>query len=275
MLTVLCLVLAVVTLVALATHVDDWRDEVIYQVLVDRFENGDVGNDFLVNNDDLARYQGGDWQGLIDRMGYLQDLGVTTLWISPVVRNVETDANVDGYHGYWAQDWSAVNPHFGTLATLQELVREAHRRDMKVIIDIVTNHVGQAFFYDMNLNGVADINFQNNGGPMPVRHYTEYDPDFNPAGIQAFTSLGESGGQAGPTDLSMGISKALFEFARAGGRRRSGRSREAGRTRRPMHRHHRRCGHTGHPVTEPRQHNRLIGVGCCCDGPSCAGRGEP
>jgi alpha-amylase len=202
--------------VALATHVDDWRDEVIYQVLVDRFDNGDVGNDFLVNNDDLARYQGGDWQGLMDRMGYLQELGVTTLWISPVVRNVETDANVDGYHGYWAQDWGAVNPHFGSLATLQELVREAHRRDMKVIIDIVTNHVGQAFFYDLNLNGVADINFQNNGGPMPVRHYTEYDPDFDPRGVQAFTSLGEAGPapvvfQYDPATNHVPPAPALFE----------------------------------------------------------------
>jgi len=179
--------------IELSTHVDDWRDEVIYQVLVDRFDNGDRGNDFLVNNDDLARYQGGDWQGLIDRMGYFQELGVTTLWISPVVRNVETDANFDGYHGYWSQDFGATNPHFGSLATLQELVREAHRRDMKVIIDIVTNHVGQAFFYDMNLNGVPDINLQNDGNEVPVNHYTEYDPDFDPRGIQAFTSLGEAG----------------------------------------------------------------------------------
>ncbi|MEX1365205.1 MAG: alpha-amylase family glycosyl hydrolase [Nannocystaceae bacterium] len=179
--------------VELSSQVDDWRDEVIYQVLVDRFENGDRGNDFNVNFDDLARYQGGDWQGLIDRMGYFQELGVTTLWISPVIRNVDTDANVDGYHGYWAQDFEDVNPHFGSLATLQELVREAHRRDMKVIIDIVTNHVGQAFFYDMNLNGVADINIQNDGNEVPVNHYTEYDPDFDPRGIQAFTSLGEAG----------------------------------------------------------------------------------
>jgi alpha-amylase len=202
--------------IRLESHVEDWRDEVIYQVLVDRFDNGDRGNDYLVNNDDLARYQGGDWQGLIDRMGYFQELGVTTLWISPVVRNVETDANVDGYHGYWAQDWNDVNPHFGSLQTLQELVREAHRRDMKVIIDIVTNHVGQAFFYDMNLNGVADINFANNGGPMPVRHYTEYDPDFDPRGIQAFTSLGEAGPapvvfQYDPATNHVPPSPALFE----------------------------------------------------------------
>ena len=204
------------TEVELATHVDDWRDEVIYQILVDRFENGDRGNDYLVDHDDLARYQGGDWQGIIDRMGYLEELGVTTLWISPVVRNVETDANVDGYHGYWAQDFGDVNPHFGSLATLQELVREAHRRDMKVIIDIVTNHVGQAFFYDMNLNGVADINFQNNGGPMPVRHFTEYDPDFDPRGIQAFTSLGEAGPapvifQYDPATNHLPPQPALFE----------------------------------------------------------------
>lgn len=179
--------------IELATHVDDWRDEVIYQILVDRFANGDRGNDFGVNGDDLARYQGGDWQGIIDRLGYLESLGVTTLWISPVIRNVDTDANFDGYHGYWAQDFNDVNPHFGSLATLQELVRQAHRRDMKVIIDIVTNHVGQAFFYDMNLNGVADINLQNDGNEVPVNHYTEYDPDFDPRGIQAFTSLGEAG----------------------------------------------------------------------------------
>jgi alpha-amylase len=202
--------------VTMSTHVDDWRDEVIYQVLVDRFANGDRGNDHLVNTGDLARYQGGDWQGLIDRMGYFEELGVTTLWISPVVRNVETDANVDGYHGYWAQDFGDVNPHFGSLATLQELVREAHRRDMKVIIDIVTNHVGQAFFYDINLNGVADINFQNNGGFMPVRHYTEYDPDFDPRRVQAFTSLGEAGPapiifQYDPATNHVPPAPALFE----------------------------------------------------------------
>ncbi|MCA9709255.1 MAG: alpha-amylase [Myxococcales bacterium] len=202
--------------VTLSTEVDDWRDEVIYQILVDRFANGDRGNDYRVDEGDLARYQGGDWQGLIDRMGYLQDLGVTTLWISPVVRNVETDANVDGYHGYWAQDFGDVNPHFGSLATLQELVRQAHARDMKVIIDIVTNHVGQAFYYDMNLNGEPDIQLQNDGGARPVRHYTEYDPDFDPRGIQAFTSLGEAGPapvvfQYDPATNHVPPSPALFE----------------------------------------------------------------
>ena len=179
--------------VQMDTHVDDWRDEVIYQVLVDRFANGDRGNDYFVNLDDLARHQGGDWRGLQDNLGYLEELGVTTLWISPVVRNVETDANVDGYHGYWAQDMTATNPHFGDLPALRSLVDAAHARNMKVIFDIVTNHVGQAFFYDMNLNGVADINIAGNGNVSPVQHFTEYDPDFDVRGIQAFTSLGEAG----------------------------------------------------------------------------------
>jgi glycosidase len=178
---------------ALTVQVDDWRDEVIYQILVDRFDNGDRGNDYRVQYDDLARYQGGDYQGLINRMDYLQELGVTTLWISPVVRNVDTDANVDGYHGYWAQDFTETNPHFGDLAALRRVVDEAHSRDMKVLYDIVTNHVGQAFYYDINLNGVADINIGGNGEDSPVLHTTEYDPDFDPRGVQAFTSLGEAG----------------------------------------------------------------------------------
>ncbi|HWB81722.1 MAG TPA: alpha-amylase family glycosyl hydrolase [Nannocystaceae bacterium] len=178
----------------LATHVDDWRDEVIYQVLVDRFANGDASNDYNVEFDDLARYQGGDWRGLEDKLAYLDNLGVTTLWISPIIENVDTDANVDGYHGYWARDLGALNPHFGAITELRALVAAAHDRDMKVVVDIVTNHMGQAFYYDMNLNGVPDINFQGNGSAVnPTRHFTEYDPDFDPRGVQAFTSLGEAG----------------------------------------------------------------------------------
>jgi glycosidase len=183
----------------LATHVQDWRDEVIYQVLVDRFADGDVNNDFRVREGYLARYQGGDWRGLMEHLDYVQALGVTTLWISPVVKNVETDADVDAYHGYWAQDLTQVNPHFGDLSDLRELTAEAHRRSMKVVLDIVTNHMGQVFFYDMNLNGHADI-YIGGSGPLsgassssPVTRITEFDPDWDPRGVQAFTSLGPAG----------------------------------------------------------------------------------
>ena len=156
----------------LGTRVQDWRDEVIYQVLVDRFANGTVNNDFQVRPGALARYQGGDWQGMVEHLDYIESLGVTTLWISPVVKNVETDADVDGYHGYWAQDVTKTNPHFGDLADLRTLVAEAHKRKLKVVLDIVTNHMGQAFFYDMNLNGKADI-FIGGTGSLSLIHISE------------------------------------------------------------------------------------------------------
>jgi alpha-amylase len=179
----------------LATHVADWRDEVLYQVLVDRFADGDVNNDFRVETGHLARYQGGDWRGLMDHLDYLEELGVTALWISPVVRNVETDADFDAYHGYWAQDLTEANPHFGDVSELRALVEAAHGRDMKVVLDIVTNHMGQVFFYDMNLNGKPDVYVGGNGTTSPVTVESEYDPDFDPRGVQVLTSLG-IGGQA-------------------------------------------------------------------------------
>jgi alpha-amylase len=98
----------------IATHVTDWRDEVIYQLLVDRFADGDTGNDVRVDRTALGRYQGGDWLGVIQQLDYIQRLGVTTLWISPVVRNVDTDAGFDGYHGYWASDLTRSTPTSAT-----------------------------------------------------------------------------------------------------------------------------------------------------------------
>jgi glycosidase len=177
----------------ITSNVKDWRDEVIYQLLVDRFADGDFNNDLAVNPSALARYQGGDWQGVIDHLQYIQDLGVTAIWISPVVRNVDTDANVDGYHGYWAQDMTLTNPHMGDLPTLRALTAAAHARGIKVILDIVTNHLGQLFYYDINGNGVPDDNIYGSGTSSPLMRVTEYDPDFDPNGVQAMTSLGLSG----------------------------------------------------------------------------------
>lgn len=177
----------------LQTVVEDWRDEIVYQVLVDRFANGDRNNDFNVVPHSPAAYHGGDWQGLIDRLDYLDELGVTALWISPVVKNVEEDAGVAGYHGYWTQDFTQPNLHFGDMAKLRELVGKAHEHGMKVILDIVTNHVGQLFYYDINRNGQPDELVMGSGTNSPITRTTEWDPDFDENGIQAFTSLGYSG----------------------------------------------------------------------------------
>jgi glycosidase len=202
----------------LATHVQDWRDEVIYQVIVDRFADGDVNNDYSIEPGALARYQGGDWLGLQQHLDYLQTLGITTIWISPVVKNVYTNAGVDGYHGYWAQDLTQPNPFFGDMAALRSLVAAAHDVGMKVVLDIVCNHMGQLFFYDMNMNGTPDDYIEGSGDPAdvppspsdpdgfnpspdtsfntpaePVIQINEYDPPFNPHGVQAIATDGYAG----------------------------------------------------------------------------------
>ena len=198
---------------AKTSEVEDWRDEIIYQVLIDRFHNGDPNNDYNINLDSPAGWHGGDWQGVIDKLDYLDELGVTALWISPAVKNVEQDAGVGGYHGYWTQDFQATNPHFGDMAKLRELVDEAHKRGIKVILDIVTNHIGQLFYYDINMNGRPDINTQGSGYCYDTGSFgmntsgvdcpageesrlvrvTEWDPDYDPRRVQSYTSLGEAG----------------------------------------------------------------------------------
>ncbi len=177
----------------LGTHVQDWRDEVIYQVITDRFADGDVNNDYAIQPGSLGRYQGGDWLGIEQHLDYLQALGVTTLWISPVVVNVDTDAGVDGYHGYWATDLTKPNKFMGDLASLRSMVAAAHVAGMKVILDIVCNHMGQVFFYDMNLNGQPDDYIEGNGTTSPITQVNEFDPDFNPIGVQASSSNGPDG----------------------------------------------------------------------------------
>lgn len=145
---------------SLTTQVVDWRDEVIYQIVVDRFANGDASNDVVDGiatvPGDLARHQGGDWRGIEGKLGYIQRLGATTIWISPIVANVSRGEAQDGYHGYWASDFTRLNERFGKLADLRSLVRAAHARQMKVIVDVVTNHTGRLFFYDFDGDGKPD-----------------------------------------------------------------------------------------------------------------------
>jgi neopullulanase len=131
-------------------------DDVVYLVMPDRFANGDPANDDpavskgLFDRTKARYYHGGDLQGLIDRLPYLKELGVTALWLNPWYDNYnrlneketyEGQAITD-YHGYGAVDFYGVEEHFGTLAKLVELVEEAHGRGLKVIQDQVANHSG-------------------------------------------------------------------------------------------------------------------------------------
>jgi len=130
-----------------------WQDEVVYQLLTDRFANGSSAND---TGDSCATcYQGGDWVGITQQLDYLVDLGVTAIWISPVAKNVD-DVIGAGYHGFWPLALDEVNPQFGSEAELAALVDECHARGIKVLIDVVLNHLGPIFYYDINGNGMFD-----------------------------------------------------------------------------------------------------------------------
>jgi len=112
----------------------------IYFLLVDRFHNGetDTTDDFWdINPQAPKSYHGGDLQGVIQKLDYLEDLGITAIWLSPLAAN-----ETGGYHGYWIEDFYGVEEHFGTMEDLQLLVKEAHARDIKIILDHVVNHTG-------------------------------------------------------------------------------------------------------------------------------------
>jgi len=121
-------------------------DDVIYLIMPDRFADGDRSNNELANapgSYDSANpraYHGGDLQGIREHLSYLRELGVTTIWLTPIVEN--DPASPQDYHGYGAVDEYAVEPHFGALKDLQGLVRDAHAHKLKVILDFVPNHVG-------------------------------------------------------------------------------------------------------------------------------------
>ena len=119
-------------------------DDVIYLIMPDRFADGDPSNDEpaeFPGSHDRSKpraYHGGDLRGIEKHLPYLKDLGVTTVWLTPIVKN----GAAAGYHGYGAVDLYAVDPHLGALRDYQELVEAAHKQHMKVLFDVVPNHVG-------------------------------------------------------------------------------------------------------------------------------------
>ena len=128
----------------------DWSSGLMYYVFVDRFADGDGSNNSSEGtNAGLTDYLGGDWQGVIDELDYLEDLGVTVLWLTAPQDQPsgawgdKCGANFSGYHGYWPQDAWAVEQHFGDDALLHELIDQAHARGMRVLTDWVANHVHQ------------------------------------------------------------------------------------------------------------------------------------
>ena len=133
-----------------------WRDAAIYQILVDRWRDGDPSNSRPVPGDSIAaraNYHGGDLAGILQqlRAGYFDSLGVNTLWLSPVVENTDRahreypppHRTYTGYHGYWPTDPERVEERFGDMALLQRVIEEAHARGIHVLLDYVANHVAR------------------------------------------------------------------------------------------------------------------------------------
>ena len=131
----------------------DWRDQVIYFVLTDRFDDGNPRNNDqgLGEHDarDGNKYSGGDIEGIRRRLDYIQALGATGVWLTPPVLNQwhDTTHGFWGYHGYWASHFKRMDPHVGTLADYQRLSDALHRRGMYLVQDVVVNHTGNFFSY--------------------------------------------------------------------------------------------------------------------------------
>ncbi|WP_031428855.1 alpha-amylase family glycosyl hydrolase [Flavimarina sp. Hel_I_48] len=130
-----------------------WEGANVYFLLTDRFNNGDTTNDLNFERDQetavLRDFKGGDIKGITAKIeeGYFDKLGINALWFTPVVEQIhgavdEGTGNTYAYHGYWAKDWTALDPNFGTFAALEELVQTAHDHGIRIVMDVVLNHTG-------------------------------------------------------------------------------------------------------------------------------------
>jgi alpha-amylase len=126
---------------------EDWSDDIVYFVLIDRFADGDPSASADVDVTKKGHFHGGDLKGLLQHLDEIASLGVTALWVNPVVKNIDgfvTGAGFPdyGYHGYWADDFTRLDPRFGSEEELRALVDACHARGIKVLLDVVYNHAG-------------------------------------------------------------------------------------------------------------------------------------
>lgn len=147
----------------------DWDESVIYFMVTDRFFDGNESNNTAsgaqtYGKDNAGLYHGGDFAGITQKLDYLEDLGINTIWITPIVENIPgvtvTDTGKEdvpynaAYHGYWASDFTKLNPTLGTKEEFQTLIDQAHNRGIRIMVDIVVNHAGyDTDFGDMIRSG--------------------------------------------------------------------------------------------------------------------------
>ena len=155
----------------------DWQDQILYFIVTDRFMDGDTTN----NDQGVGEYKkgdggfwnGGDIQGIMDRMDYIKELGATGIWITPPVANQwrNPQKTGTGNHGYWATNFMEVDKHLGTLEDYQQLSATLHKNGMYLIQDIVCNHLGDFYTYTGPYNP-ADVgeNFTLHEGHAPTQY---------------------------------------------------------------------------------------------------------
>lgn len=147
----------------------DWDESVIYFMVTDRFFDGNESNNAAngpqtYGKDNAGLYHGGDFAGITQKLDYLEDLGINTIWITPIVENISgvqvTGEGADdvpynaAFHGYWASDFTKLNPALGTREEFQTLIDQAHNRGIRIMVDIVVNHAGyDTDFGDMIRSG--------------------------------------------------------------------------------------------------------------------------
>lgn len=158
-----------------------WDDAVLYFVILDRFADGDAGNNQDVG-DGPGNFHGGDLTGLIDQLDHISDLGCTAIWVTPIQQQIPGYVSGAGffdwgYHGYWIDDFYAIDPRFGTEAQMKQLVDACHQRGMAVLLDVVYNHCGYDSKY-IQEKGRDWLRFGSHGGNDDLTSMLSGLPDF-------------------------------------------------------------------------------------------------
>jgi len=193
-----------------------WQNQNIYQIITDRFYDGEPSNNNADGNFDPrgsrgTSVHGGDFKGIEQKLDYIEALGATAIWISPVVLNARGE-----FHGYAGRDFYKVDPHWGTLADLQNLIRAAHARGLLVLDDVIVNHGGDLI--DSADMGYPRFKYPPEGYQLRFRNpHLQYPPPFNlsatnPSLTNLFHNNGDIGDYRDSRQVELGELSGLDDF---------------------------------------------------------------
>ena len=192
-----------------------WQSQSIYQIITDRFFDGDASNNNADGNYNPSgstgtSVHGGDFKGIEQKLDYIKSLGATAIWISPVVLNANGE-----FHGYAGRDFYNVDPHWGTLADLQHLIQTAHARGLLVIDDIIVNHGGD-LIYSAD-PGYSTFKYPPAGYNLRYRSSKQFAAPFNtnaanPVLTNLFHNNGSIQNYSDTTQVELGELSGLDDF---------------------------------------------------------------